>query len=350
MPVANRSHMRKPDRVVPFRARDGVACNVVQVRGARTPDKGPVLLVHGAGVRANIFRAPVQATVVDLLLDAGYDVWLENWRASIDLAPCRWTIDQAALYDHPAAVETVLGETAATTLKAIVHCQGSTSFCLSAALGLLPQVTTIVSNAVSFHTVVPFAARVKGIVSVPLLAALTPFVNPQWGLHPPTLLAKILNGVVRLAHHECDNIVCRWSSFAYGVGFPTLWRHENLNAATHEWLKQEFAAVPLSFFQQMAKCISAGHLVAYDRRMEVPADPILETPRTEARFAFFAGAMNRCFLPASQERSFAWLDAMRPGYHSLHVIPEYGHLDIFMGQDAHRDVLPLMLQELDRPN
>ena len=350
MPFASQSHVVSPDRVVPFRARDGVACNVTQVRGRRSPDKGPVLLVHGAGVRANIFRAPVKVTVVDLLLDAGYDVWMENWRASIDLPPCRWTIDQAALYDHPAAVETVIRETGATTLKAIVHCQGSTSFCLSAALGLMPQVTTIVSNAVSFHIAVPLAARLKGLVSVPLLAALTPFVNPQWGLHPPSMLARVLNGVVKLTHHECDNIVCRWSSFAYGVGFPTLWRHENLNTATHEWVKREFADVPLSFFQQMAKCISARHLVAYDRPGEVPADPVAVAPKTEARFAFFAGAMNRCFLPESQQRSFAWLDGFRPGYHTLHVIPDYGHLDVFMGQNAYRDVLPLMVQELDRPD
>lgn len=350
MPFASQSHVAASDRVVPFQARDGRACNVIQVRGARPPDKGPVLLVHGAGVRANIFRAPVAATVVDLLLDAGYDVWMENWRASIDLTPCRWTIDQAALYDHPAAVETVAKETGAASIKAIVHCQGSTSFCLSAALGLVPQVSTIVSNAVSFHTVVPLAARVKEKLSVPLLARLTPFVNPQWGLHPPSLLARVLNGVIRLTHHECDNIVCRWSSFAYGVGFPTLWRHENLNAATHDWMQAEFADVPLSFFQQMARCVAAGHLVAYDRPDEVPADPVAVAPKTSARFAFFTGAKNRCFLPESQQRSFAWLDGIRPGYHSLHVIPDYGHLDIFMGQDAHRDVLPLMVQELDRPN
>lgn len=346
MPTASASRAPTSDRIVPFRARDGVACNVVQVRGPRAAPLGPVLLVHGAGVRANIFRAPVRATIVDLLLDAGYDVWMENWRASIDFPPCRWTIDQAALFDHPAAVETVLHETGASTLKAIVHCQGSTSFCLSAALGLLPQVTAIVSNAVSFHTVVPPAARVKGIVSVPLLSALTPYVDPQWGVRAPTALARILDLVVRATHRECDNPVCRWSSFTYGVGHPTLWRHENLNPATHEWLRREFAAVPMSFFRQMARCIAAGHLVGYDQPEGVPADPLAEAPRTAARFAFFAGAENRCFLPESQRRSFAWLDGLQPGFHALHVIPEYGHLDVFMGQDAHRDVLPLMVEEL----
>jgi hypothetical protein len=115
-------------------------------------------------------------------------------------------------------------------------------------------------------------------------------------------------------------------------------------------MQAEFAAVPLTFFQQMDRCVAAGHLVAYDHPREVPADPLAQAPKTAARFAFFTGAKNRCFLPESQQRSFAWLDGIRPGYHSLHVIPDYGHLDIFMGQDAHRDVLPLMVQELDRPN
>ena len=34
-------------------------------------DKGPILPVHGAGVRANIFRAPVDTTLVDVLIAEG---------------------------------------------------------------------------------------------------------------------------------------------------------------------------------------------------------------------------------------------------------------------------------------
>src|SRR5919198_1396123 len=60
------------ERVVPFRARDGFEANLINVRGTSKPEKGPVLLVHGAGVRANIFRAPSGGTIVDALVDAGY--------------------------------------------------------------------------------------------------------------------------------------------------------------------------------------------------------------------------------------------------------------------------------------
>src|SRR5690606_15490263 len=138
--------------------------------------------------------------------------------------------------------------------------------------------------------------------------------------------------------------------FAYGVGFPTLWRHENLNDATHDWLSAEFADVPLLFFEQMRRCVAAGHLVPHDHPDEIAANPFAEPPRTGARFALYCGAMNRCFLPESQRRTFAWLDAHRPGYHSLHIVPRYAHLDPFMGRNAHREVLPSMVHQLDQPN
>ena len=79
------------DELVPFTAGDGVELNLIHVRGRQPPTKPPVLLVHGAGVRANIFRAPSGRTLVDVLVDEGWDVWLENWRASIDVPRRRCT-------------------------------------------------------------------------------------------------------------------------------------------------------------------------------------------------------------------------------------------------------------------
>jgi hypothetical protein len=334
------------ERVVPFRARDGFEANLINVRGSQRPEKGPILLVHGAGVRANIFRAPSGGTIVDSLLDAGYDVWLENWRASIDFAPNEWTLDQAAVHDHPAAVETIVRETGSPQLKAIIHCQGSTSFMMSAVAGLVPQVTTIVANAVTLHPVIPTWSRLKIGYALPLVGKLTRYLDPQWGLHAPGLTPKMLNGVVRLTHHECSNPVCKEVSFTYGSGFPALWRHENLNDETHEWLKAEFAHVPITFFDQMRKCVAAGRLVSVEKHDELPRDFAAQAPKTEARFVLFTGLENRCFLPESQVRTFQWFESHHPGRHAIHELPGYSHLDVFMGKNAARDVFPLMLAEL----
>jgi pimeloyl-ACP methyl ester carboxylesterase len=333
--------------IIPFTAGDGFQCNLIHVEGDRPPTRGPVLLVHGAGVRANIFQAPVETHIVKYLIDAGYDVWLENWRASIDLRPNEWTLDQAALYDHPKAVMKVVEETGSPTIQAIIHCQGSTSFMMSAVAGLVPQVTTIISNAVSLHPIVPPKSLVKGKLAPPVIGLLTRYIDAQWGLDAPGLFPKLLTGYVNLTHRECNNPVCKYSSFIYGTGRPTLWRHENLNDATHEWVKQEFAQCPVSFFRQMRKCLKAGHLVAYEKFIELPDDYLALPPKTDARIVFFAGDQNECFLPESQVRSFNYFNAFRPGYHSLHVIPGYGHLDIFMGHNAVRDVFPKMIAELE---
>jgi len=337
------------DRIVPFTAGDGLECNLINVRGASPPTKGPVILVHGAGVRANIFRAPVATTFVDFLLASGYDVWLENWRASIDIPPNEWTLDQAALFDHPQAVAKVVEETGAESVKAVIHCQGSTSFMMSALAGLVPQVDTIISNAVSLHPVVPKWSWFKLTFVVPMVGLLTRYLNPQWDGNADSFIGRLLYRLARLTHRECDNSVCHQVSFYYGAGFPALWSHENINDDTHEWLRQEFAMVPMTFYRQIVRCVHHGSLIPYDHRDRLPGNLAEKPPQTEAHIALFAGEDNLCFLPDSQAHTHDYLQKHR-NTDTLSIVPGYGHLDMFMGENAARDVFPLMVAELDKPH
>jgi alpha/beta hydrolase family protein len=334
--------------VVPLAALDGRPLTVVHVQGRYPPTRGPVLLVHGAGVRAELFRPPLPRTLVDALIDDGWDVWMLNWRASIDLDPVPWTLDQAAAYDHPAAVRHVLGATGADRLKAVVHCQGSTSFTIAAVSGLLPEVDTVVSNAVSLHPVVPRLSTLKIGRLSPLIGRVLPYVSPGWGDRPAGPLSRAVVGLVRATHWECDNTVCRMVSFTYGSGWPALWSHANLDDATHDWVRGEFAEVPFTFFAQMDRSIRAGHLVPVSALPGLPESYVAEAPRTDARFVFLAGEDNHCFLPESQSRSHAFFARHRPGRDTLHRIRGYGHLDVVFGRDAWRDTHPLILEELAR--
>jgi pimeloyl-ACP methyl ester carboxylesterase len=338
---------RAVDEVVDVRAGDGVPLNLVHPRREEPPTRGPVLLVHGAGVRAEIFRPPVERTLVDVLLDAGYDVWLANWRASIDLPPRDWNLDQAAAHDHPALVRAVLEQTGRDSCQAVIHCQGSTSFMMSVVAGLLPEVTTVVSNAVALHPVVPLWSHLKIYKMAPLLSKVLGGIDPRWGDRPPGRTQAALVLAVRAVHHECDNPVCKMVSFTYGAGFPALWRHENLDEATHEWLKEEFGRVPMTFFKQMRRCVARGHLVAVEGLAELPENFVAEPPRTSARFVFLRGLRNRCFLPESMERTFSYIQRSRPGSHTSHAFGGYSHLDIFMGHRAAVDIFPTIVRELE---
>ncbi|HYP73777.1 MAG TPA: esterase, partial [Microbacterium sp.] len=246
-----------------------------------------------------------------------------------------------------AAIRVIREATGAATVAALVHCQGSTSFSLAAAAGLLPDVDVIVSNAVSLHPVIPAYSRVKILAMAPWIARATDYLSPAWAYRSDGYFSRIVRRTVAMTHPECDNLVCRLVSFTYGSGRPALWSHRHLDAATHDWITGEFAAVPMSFFAEMGAGVRAGHLVPLrDAAAPLPSDAATAAPRTRARFALFAGADNRCFLPESQRRTFAHLERYQPGRHSLFIVRGYGHLDVFFGRDAWRDVHPLMVKEL----
>lgn len=329
---------------IPFKALDGFSCNLKHFISPNAT-KGPVLLVHGAGVRSNIFNPPSEQNIIHMLADAGYDVWLENWRGSIDFEPNEWNLDQVAKNDHPAAVQKITELTGSQEVKAIIHCQGSTSFMISAALGLLPQVKLIVSNAVSLHPVIPKFSVFKLNVLLPIVGTIFKYLDPSWGIEAPDTKSKIIKKVVKATHWEKDTTVGKLVSFTYGAGWPALWELENLDKKTMDWIQYEFAHVPISFFRHIRNCVKNGILVPIaNSETHYEVTPL----QTDARIVLFGGVKNKCFLAESQVRTFNYLEKEKPGFHKLYLMDKYSHLDIFFGKNAHVDVFPLMINELDQ--
>ena len=344
-PPAPRPHTDEPHFL---RAEDGAPITLIRVRGAAEPTKPPVLLAHGVGMRSEVFRPPLQRTLVDALIDDGWDVWLENWRGSIDLDPLPWTLDDVAEFDHPAAVRHIVEHTGATSIKAIGHCAGAASLSMSAVAGLLPRVDTIVANGVSLHPVLSPVARAKVHGLRPVLQRYEPYLDASWGDGPESFVPLVTRSAVRLWHTECDNPTCNLASFAIGSGRDSLWVHANLDAATHEWLRHEFGKVPMGYYHQLGLSERAGQFVTVGRRDPLPQRYAAGPPQTTARFALFTGAKNRAFLPAGQKATHAYLSQHRRG-DTLHVLPAYSHTDVFLGRLAHAEVFGLILAELNGP-
>ena len=68
------------------------------------------------------------------------------------------------------------------------------------------------------------------------------------------------------------------------------------------------------------ECIEAGHLVPVEGLPGAARVVAERPPQTDARFIFFAGELNPCFLPESQRRTYA-SSTHAPGYHALHGHP-----------------------------
>lgn len=345
--LSGRHRLRR--RIVGFHAGDGRECTLHNIRSLdNEPSKGPVMLSHGSSVRANMFYgAPTRKTIVSALVDEGYDVWAENWRASIDLPASMWTLDEGGVYDHPAAVRAIVAHTKSDTVKAVVHCQGSTSFMLAAVAGLVPEVTHVVSNAVSLHVNITWKSHMRLRYLVPASTPVFRGVDPQWAVRPPAAPNRAFANWAALRGGTCNSRVCRAANWFYGVGGEVLWHHSNLDAATHTWNDREWGFCPTTFFTQMAKCADRGYLVPTGKVPGLPHDLLARKPETDAQFTFIAGRDNICFLPEGQKRTFEYFDSLQPGRHRLHLLRGYTHLDVFIGKEADRDVYPLILAGLE---
>lgn len=347
-PVDGRKDLRR--RVVPYTADDGFALNLHHLRGSAEPTRGPVLLSPGASLRAEMFYGqPSGRTLADVLLDEGYDVWAQNWRGSADCPPNLYTLDRVARYDHPAAVATVLEEAQTSSLKAIVHCQGSVSFTMATVAGLVPEVTHVVSSAVSLHVRATRQTRMKQVFMLPPASVLTPYADAQWGIRAGAPAGLGLAAVARLARRECDNPVCAMASYMYGTGPDVLWRHANVDHDVHAWIGRELGFAPFrGLLRQLVKSTGRGHVVRAETLPGMPESYVDGPPRTDARFTFVVGAENRMFVPAGQRASFEHFDGHAPGHHAFHAFEGMGHLDTFLGRDAAERTFPVMLAALER--
>ena len=338
--------------IVPFMTdeEEAVELNLHHLRRGKGPASGtPVLLSHGAGLRAHLFYGqPGGTSLAEALLDEGYDIWVQNWRGSIDLPQRQYTLDRVARYDHPAAVATVLGRKGESKLKAVVHCQGSISFTMAAVAGLLPEVTHVVSSAVSLHVRVTPRSRVKQLVMLPVADALLPGADPQWSIRSPSLPAGGFAAMAGAIRRDCANPVCAMASYMYGTGPDVLLRHENVEPEVHEWIGRELGYAPFPLINQLVESVGAGAIVPAENLPLLPPSYVDEAPLTDAAFTFIAGAQNRMFLPEGQQLSYEHFNSHAPGRHRVFVLDGFGHLDTLIGGAAAGEPFKRILEGLDR--
>lgn len=357
-PVADRPNVFNPD--APPRKRrelrtgppvpmgvvtgDGTEIRLSRFQGG---SRGPVLLVHGLGVSSRIFTLDtVETNLVEALWTSGFDVWVLDWRASIDLpsSAVRWDLDTAAAWDFPAAVDRVRAVTGAQAIDAIVHCVGSIGFFLAMLRGL-DGVRSIVSSQVAIDTVTPAVGKVKAGLHIPGVLdalgvdSLTAYVDTHggWKSH---LFDLALRAQPIPKEERCDSLTCHRGTFMYGL----LWEHQQLNKATHDTLHEWMGVANIEIIEHLALMARRRHIVTADGD-DADLDHL---DRLDMPITFIHGAENVVFVPEGTQRTISRLKEANPWAHySRHLIPAYGHLDPIMGAFAARDVFPLIVRHLD---
>ena len=326
-----------------FNSIDGIPLLLTRYKGGT---KGPVILSHGLGVSSKIFTIDtIDTNLTEFLVAHGFDVWLLDFRVSIDL-PASYmesTADDVANYDYPAAIAKVKQETGAESVQMVVHCYGATTFFMSMLAGLQGVRSIVCSQIANDVIAVPMTqgkaalhlSNVLDRLGFPSLTAYTD-THADWK-------NRLFNDVLKLYPVEfkehCDSSVCHRITFLYSL----LYEHEQLNQTTHDALHEMFGIANIRALEHLSLLVRTKHLVDASGN-EVYMGHL---DRLKLPICFVHGAENQCFLPISTQMTY---DALRAAngnqLYTRHVIPGYGHIDCIYGKNAAFDVYPYMLEHL----
>ena len=331
-------------QVAYFKTSDGVGLRLTRYQGGT---KGPVILSHGLGVSSQIFSIDtIETNLLEYLVAHGYDVWLLDYRNSIELpaATLQSSGDDVAIMDYPAAVRKVLDLTGVKSVQMVVHCWGSTTFFMAMLAGL-EGVRSAVASQIATEIRTPLATHLKTGLHLPSflnalgIKTLTAYVDNH-----EALLAKLYDDGLRLypieLKNRCTSSTCHRITFMYAP----LYEHANLNEATHDALHEMFGFANMKAFMHLARLTNTGHLVDFNGKdVYMPHLDRLAIP-----IAFIHGAQNECFLPESTALTVDELArANGSNLYQRHVIQGYGHIDCIYGKNAVNDVYPLVLEHLE---
>jgi cholesterol oxidase len=324
---------------------DDAWLRLVRYEGGR---RGPVLLASGFGMSSTSFLLDtVNTNLAEHLVERGYDVWLFDYRASIDLPSSRsaFSLDDIATTDWPQAVAEVRNVTGAGSVQALGHCVGSVSLMMALAAGL-SDVRSAVCMQFTLHPVTSYLNQVKAAAKVDKLMGRIGLskVAPLTGVTVPnTALDLMLRAVPMPRAERCGKALCRWINAIYGCTHT----HDQLDDATHDQLDDMFGVGDLAALGQMGTIMQrrlavdrSGH-EAYTRHPERLRLPIL----------LVQGEKNYIFRPAGSMRTLRWLQtANEASLYERALLPGYAHLDALIGRDAATDVYPVLSEHLDRFN
>ena len=341
-------NLRVPEPEVHLvKTQDGKLLRLTRYQGGT---KGPVMFAHGLGVSSLIFSIDtIDTNMLEYMVTAGYDCWLLDFRASVDLvhATEQWTADDVAAYDYPAAVAKIRAVTGAPSVQVIAHCFGATTFSMAMLAGL-EGVRSAVISQISTDYVVPFypqrmlahlrAPTLFDLIGLDVVNARATTDDPVWQRAVDWML-RVLAPVPRKERNQSA------TSARITALYGRLYDIDQLNKDTFQHgLPEMFGEANIAAFRQLALFARKGTVL--DKNGEDAYLPHVN--RMAIPTLFIHGANNACFRPESTVRTVRRLtEANGNGLYERREIPGHGHIDCIFGKNAAIAVFPLIRRHLD---
>jgi cholesterol oxidase len=340
-----RRPLRLPEpEIHPFVTADGVELRLTRYR---TGPKGPVIVAPGFGTSTKAYTIDtVETNFPEFLAEHGYDIWLLDYRASPELESSKqlFTVDEIATQDWPAAVAKVLEVTDAESVQVNAHCVGSMSFQMSLLSGL-EGVRSGICSCLGVFPEGPGLNKLKARTRLGSVLNAVGIARMSTDYHPEQVDDRIMDTLMRLypTKERCDNPVCRRIEFLYG----DVYDHDMLNDETHWAMHEWFGRANLTTLNHIGRMLLVNQVV--DKHGHDAYLPNVE--RMQLPLTYLHGEHNNLFRLNGARKTVAWLTEHNgPDNYRLHVVPDYSHMDCWIGEHAARDVYPTVVAELDRFN
>jgi cholesterol oxidase len=284
---------------------------------------------------------------VQYLGEHGYDVWLLDYRASPDLPSSftQFTVDDIALRDWPAAIDTVRRVTGEDSVQAMGHCIGGLSLFMAVGGGM-EGLRSATFSSLAGHPIPTPGNQARAWARMATIFKALGIKGLNTDYDPKAWDGKLIEAVMKLVpfRHVYDNPVARRIYFIYGDVFD----YENINKPTMEQaVPSFFGNGNITFFEHISLMIRASAA----RNKEGKDTYLSNLDAYKLPINFITGEHNKMFVPKGLQRTYDTLRrAHGPQDYTHHVIKDYAHLDLWLGTNAERDVWPTALAELEKHN
>ncbi|KAI8959082.1 FAD/NAD(P)-binding domain-containing protein [Daldinia sp. FL1419] len=350
-----------PSKIYKIVASDGVVTRLYMWEPTNKEiEPKNLIMIPGASVDHQIYALPtIRYNAVNYFRRAGYRVFVPVHRiCMLMVAQDDWTTFDARL-DLKACLEKIRNETKKKDeepepIYAIAHCMGSVAFSAGLLDGTIPArwIKGITCSQVFMNPQWSTLNMIK-IMALPIPAdTIYRFISGDWFNFSTTtndpLIQRTLNELLRLMpdHRKelCNNASCHRITMALG----RCWNHGNLNEATHRQIDRFFGGIGMTLLHMLMKQGYEGGVMS-----NAPLFERLDTPENIRKLRgipimLFVGRDNAVLTPESTERTYEILtDTFGGEQYKRRVVPDYGHLDCWMGRNAWKDVYPFVREEVD---
>ena len=234
---------------------------------------------------------------VQYLGEHGYDVWLLDYRASPELPASytQFTVDDIAMRDWPAAIETIRRETGEDSVQAMGHCVGGLSLFMAIGGGMQGLRSATFSSLAGNPIPTP-GNQARAWARLATLFKLAGVKRLDVTYEPSRWDGKLIETVMKALpfRHVYDDPVARRIYFVYG----DVYDYENINSATMgDAVPAFFGGGNMTFFEHISRMIRAS--AARDARGKDTYWANLDN--FDFPINFITGEHNKMFVPEGPE-------------------------------------------------